>query len=406
MKKQNAKPIDLNETYYRKYLFPNRLYWTKNFIPVRLHKYGLYIESMVHTISNTAQFIHVKNIFLPTLRETSEFTGIEYIYPTSRYLFKTDKESKELIPFKLTEGNEFDPPHRKITYKELKYIYMYMPNLLFTSPEIASLVNCTVVEADKFLYRSKFTNIAGFKRCVITTQSLPAWKISMPVEERIVVDKKESLIDLCDEYSHCMKCPLGDKRIARRANLVFGRGFGEALGMIIAEAPGRIEEQTKLTLNRDAPAGGILFRVMEKVKLNQAEWYFTNAVICRPLPEETEKAENGKPTDSEIKSCSTRLKRTIRSVSPRLVVICGNYAFKAFFGSAPEGGISKNLGWQTIKDGDNVVNYEVFVTYHPSYIARANSLSKEEKLQLQSVYLDHFKQIANRYEEIKKEYDV
>lgn len=155
----------------------------------------------------------------------------------------------------------------------------------------------------------------------------------------------------------CEKCGLYKKCLSPKMQYT-GNGKKEVL--IIAEAPGRTEdEQNKQLIGQ---AGQLLrkFLIALDVNLDEDCWK-TNAIICRPEGNRT-------PTYQEIKYCRGNLINTIKKLKPKKIITLGKVALESLIGekeSITE--MEKWIGWE-IPDQE----YKCFIypTFHPSYILR------------------------------------
>jgi DNA polymerase len=390
--------VEKPRTYYE-LIYRRRHSWVGHFIPIRIKWYGLYLEGYLATPGKPdeegkpTKAIPVKIAYLPTVcRDTEWVKDVSVIYPTARILTKF--ENGELIDGRIGDDlEEFMPPPLHVTKRSLDTLVRCLGNRKWTSFELASLFGRKPEDMDKIIDKSKDLLEVGDKYCLVTGKKEKAYSVGMP--------QPKSLVELEKQYEQCRACQLGELRAERNANLVFGRGSQNALAMVIAESPWELEERDKKPLHPDAPAGNVLYRVMNKVGLNQDEWYLTNAVICRPLLHPGGPLEKNKPTMEHMNACSLRLKETLRSISPRLVVLLGSHAYQAWFGYPPPGGVGKSAGWVSAKDGASILptNYHVYFIHHPSYVARMSGTKGE--YEVQRMYIDHWEQIAKAYKEIK-----
>lgn len=389
LEEQSQENTSLDE-YFLTAVYKERLKWTGHAIPVSVLHWGLRLEGYLFTVGkiNTEKpNVEVKLAFIGNKIAYSIYTHYSNILPSQRQFFdiSDDKSFKPTIPI---QNWSVTYPKKPFFEANLLKIPVILPGILLTLAEIAALL-----ETDENLVKSTYLEEKGSKYCLMTGEKATAYFINTMSK----YSPNESLIDIQKEYESCELCPLGVSRIADKRNLVFGRkGSGTPIGFILAEAPGVKEEQDKIPLHPEAPAGNVLKRIMDKVNLSQDDFYLTNAIICRPLPNDSS-TQNGKPTEESIKCCSTRLKRTLRVVSPKVIVILGTFAYTAWFGHEPAGGISKQIGDKTQYDDlGRAINYLIFVTYHPSYVAR-----NENNSDLKKTYLEHWKQIKNMMESVK-----
>jgi len=138
-----------------------------------------------------------------------------------------------------------------------------------------------------------------------------------------------------------------------------GEGPKNAKIMIIGEAPGRNEEEQRRPFV--GIAGKRLDKILKKNKLDRKKIYITNVVKFRP-------PENRKPTEKEIEKSMPELNREIKKIKPKLIILLGETAEKAFFS---EFKFSEVRG-KFIKKG----KIFFFPVYHPS-AARFNGIRKK-----------------------------
>lgn len=391
------------KTFYQ-LVWENRLDWSGHLIPIRVEQGGLYLEAYVIAPPKPEpdQIIRAKIAYLPTLSLDTVWVKTNEIYPTARIIRRSNEEQPSAaIPYE----KEHLPKRKAATKAALYKLEKRFPGRTWTQQELLSVFGKPANTPIDIEARRDVLTEYETKYCLITGERSTAYRIGrvIKVTNKDIIDVPETLEDLEKEYESCSRCELGDIRRSRSANLVFGRGPNRPKAMIIAESPWELEERDRRPLHPEAPAGGVLYRVMSKVGLNQDDWYMTNALICRPLLSSSKRVDDNKPKKDHIIACSYRLKRTLRAVSPNLVVLLGAYAYESWFGHPPSGGVGKNLGWVSIRNKETFepVNYHVFFTYHPSYIARMEGM--ESGLAAKKLYLQHWKTVAEAYKEIVSE---
>lgn len=113
----------------------------------------------------------------------------------------------------------------------------------------------------------------------------------------------------------CQRCDL----YKTRNNPVFGEGSKTARIMFIGEAPGFNEDkQGRPFVGR---AGKILDELLASIDLKREDVYIANILKCRP-------PNNRNPERHEIESCSEYLDAQIETISPKVLVPLGNFAFQ------------------------------------------------------------------------------
>lgn len=155
-----------------------------------------------------------------------------------------------------------------------------------------------------------------------------------------------SIEEVRREVTACTACAL----CSGRTNAVPGKGDARARIMLVGEAPGRREDE--LGEPFVGAAGQILDGALAGAGLSRGSVYITNTVKCRP-------PGNRVPTDAEREACSAYLAAEIALVSPRIVCIMGNTAYRSLLGGG--GSITRDRGKTVRRDG---VDY--FLTVHPA----------------------------------------
>ncbi len=151
--------------------------------------------------------------------------------------------------------------------------------------------------------------------------------------------------NLNKEIRKCKRCPLWRKR----RNTVPGEGPINAKTMVIAQAPGAEEDKTgRPFIGR---AGKLLTELFKIAGIKREEVFITNPVKCFP-------PKNRKPTEKEIKACSSFFQRQIKIINPRRFILLGSVAFKMFF---PDKKLKDWRGKLIKKDGK-----QFFIVYHPA----------------------------------------
>lgn len=223
--------------------------------------------------------------------------------------------------------------------------------------------------------------------------------------------KLDKLNKLVSDWRGCVKCPLGEYRVAETESrvsnakcfpgtdssapeIVFGDGDPDAPIMVIGEAPGAEEESCGVPFV--GASGKLLNQILGQVTsvpefkrayydyyyarpskqsdelfnnravvLRRSEFFIVNAVACRP-------PENRPPTQNEIKACWDLLRNIIYIVDPIVIVACGNQAMAALTHRSGAK-ITKERGNadDTLIDGMlGPIQYPVVPTFHPSYLLR------------------------------------
>ncbi len=137
---------------------------------------------------------------------------------------------------------------------------------------------------------------------------------------------------------------------------VFSSGNANSNVVLLGEAPGKEEVlQGKPFVGR---AGRLLTELLEKNKIKRDKLYITNVVKFRPRDGNA----NRKPTKEEIQACLPYLFKELEIIKPKLIVLLGNTAIKAFFKDIK---VLKDHG-KLIRNGKT----DYFITLHPSAAIR------------------------------------
>jgi DNA polymerase len=158
--------------------------------------------------------------------------------------------------------------------------------------------------------------------------------------------KARRLEELAAQIRVCTKCPLWESR----THAVPGDGKMNAKVLIIAEAPGREEDESGHPFV--GSAGRYLDHVLEGTGLDRGDFFITNTVKCRP-------PKNRTPKSREVETCTSNyLFEQIELVDPKLIVLLGGVAAK------------KMLGVRSVNDArGRVIEQEgrkYLVGYHPA----------------------------------------
>ncbi len=169
------------------------------------------------------------------------------------------------------------------------------------------------------------------------------------------MDKNIELLKIKSQCENCYKCELGKTR----KKIVFSDGNENAKVLLIGEAPGADEDATGTPFV--GRAGKYLTQLMEETGFDRKnDFYICNTVKCRP-------PENRVPTDEEKKTCEHFLLEQIKTVQPKVIVLCGATSAKSFLGKNIK--ISQIRG-QWFKLFGNI---DTTVILHPSFLLRKHS---------------------------------
>ena len=182
---------------------------------------------------------------------------------------------------------------------------------------------------------------------------------------------KDSFNQLVQDASNCVLCPAMCGRSAVLSEL---NGSPEARVMFIGEAPGRKgADRTRIPFSGDQ-SGANFDRFLNSIELPRKEIFITSAALCNPR---SESGANRKPTQKELKNCSSFLRRTLEVVNPRMIVTLGSVALEAL----------KRIQYHELNLKESAAriqswNDRVLVpVYHPSPQVLASHRREAEQLQ-------------------------
>lgn len=157
---------------------------------------------------------------------------------------------------------------------------------------------------------------------------------------------------LIDNIKNCQRCEL----YKTATNKVIGRGSGNPKYLIIGEAPGRLEDETKVPFC--GPSGQLLDKWIDYLGIKADEYAIINCLKCRP-------PDNANPTREQLDACNEWLERQIDLLNPEYIFLLGNFAAKRV-GKFKEG-ITSISGKLYEQEGRKFIPL-----FHPSYILRGN----------------------------------
>ncbi len=172
--------------------------------------------------------------------------------------------------------------------------------------------------------------------------------------------RREKLVELFNEASGCLRCPLSETR----TKVVFGAGNADAELMFVGEAPGAEEDRRGLPFV--GRAGGLLNEMLAGIGMSRDDVFIANVLKCRP-------PGNRDPQPAEIESCRPYLFEQVRLIEPRVVATLGNFATKLLSGNPA--GITKVRGTPQVHDlgGRTVFLLPLF---HPAAALRTPAVAE------------------------------
>lgn len=164
----------------------------------------------------------------------------------------------------------------------------------------------------------------------------------------------------------CSGCELGSQK--GLCGPVTFRGNPNAKILILAEAPGKVEDKTGKPLVGPAGIKGDQIFASVGIDTNK-DCIVSNVVLCRPIAPWEVRRENNPPKTNEIESCKPWINYIIELVKPKLIILEGRIAVSAL--------LPKDLSNKTLAElvgnfykNDLYQDIDFFVLYHPSAILR------------------------------------
>jgi len=166
-----------------------------------------------------------------------------------------------------------------------------------------------------------------------------------------------TLEDIKADLGDCQRCRLA----GGRNKIVFGAGNPGAKLVFVGEGPGFEEDQQGLPFV--GPAGQLLTRIIEAIKLDRDQVYICNVIKCRP-------PRNRNPEPDEINTCFPFLERQLAAIRPDFIVALGTFAAQTLLGTTtPISRLRKRF--------HEYNGIQVLPTYHPAYLLRNPDKKRE-----------------------------
>lgn len=163
----------------------------------------------------------------------------------------------------------------------------------------------------------------------------------------------------CDLYCHATQ-------------VVPGRGPEAASLMLVGEQPGDQEDRQGEPFV--GPAGGVLDRILDDLRIPRSAIYVTNAVKHFKFVQRGKLRLHQNPRISEIMACRPWLLAEIDAIKPKLVLCLGASASKSLLGGT----------FALMRDHGRIINTpfadKVMATIHPSAVLHARDDESRQKL--------------------------
>lgn len=180
-------------------------------------------------------------------------------------------------------------------------------------------------------------------------------------------------------FADCIRCPLYSK------DMVVGetnceQDLNKVDLLVIAEAPAN--EEVKLGRPLVGPAGKIFRLAFKLSRLETLNYYITNCCLCANI----ENGVNSNPPKEAVEICSPNLDKIIEATNPKVILALGDTVMKRF--GIAKSGVTRFRGNFYKYNG-----YDVFLTFHPSYVARGGGKLTEGN---GKILLDDFNLLYNK----------
>jgi uracil-DNA glycosylase family 4 len=220
------------------------------------------------------------------------------------------------------------------------------------------------------------------------TTSSDNWLILAVIAKTKIVSMKalsKQFGELCSQAHSCRICPdLADKT----AVLSKLNGNLRPKVFFIGEAPGRTgADRTRRPFYGDK-SGNNFQELLDSIGLDRADTFITSAVMCSPR---SMTDANRRPKRTEIKNCSSYLKRVVELIEPPLIATLGSVALEALKLIEYHGfTLSEHAGTRQKWQGRTLVPL-----YHPSPQVIASQRGSETQLK-------HFQVLKKIIDEIER----
>lgn len=187
-----------------------------------------------------------------------------------------------------------------------------------------------------------------------------------------------TLDELQQECCKCQQCHLR----SGCNQVVFGEGNPQAQLMLVGEGPGEQEDLQGRPFV--GPAGQLLDKILDAVKLSRQMVYIANIVKCRPANLPGVKGyrpgagTNRQPNLDEIQACLPWLEAQIALIQPQIIICLGSIAARSLI--EPGFAITSGRGQWVVKSG-----LQIMPTYHPAALLRDPSKKRDVWEDMQQV---------------------
>jgi len=159
----------------------------------------------------------------------------------------------------------------------------------------------------------------------------------------------------------------------------YGKGKKGILN--IGEAPGEAEDE--LGKPWQGKTGKLLKQVYRNLGIDLFEDCVNiNSCHCRPMDRE---GNNRAPTPAEVDNCRRTTLQWVKEIKPRLIVLLGGSAVRAFLGNRMTQDLRGISTWRGFQIPDQDFKTWVAPTFHPSYVEREKERKEVETIWVQDL---------------------
>jgi uracil-DNA glycosylase len=161
---------------------------------------------------------------------------------------------------------------------------------------------------------------------------------------------RETLEHIVKELGECRRCGLSNTR----RHILFGQGDPKAQLVFVGQGPAVEEDRSGHLLV--GPAGELLARIIEAMKLSRDQIYICNVIKCHPPGDRN-------PDPGESAACKPFLERQLAAIAPKVICTLGSFATQALLKTQTP--VTELRGrFHTCN------NIKVMPTFHPAALLR------------------------------------
>ena len=204
----------------------------------------------------------------------------------------------------------------------------------------------------------------------------PTRVAAMQIEDAAAGSASSALLPRTRDRAHlvgaaerCRACPIGENA----TQVVWGEGPVHAPLVMVGEQPG--DEEDRAGRPFVGPAGRLLDQMLEKVGLDRAQAYVTNAVKHFKWEPRGKRRLHSKPNRDEIDACRGWMSAELELVKPRMILCLGATAAQSFAGAKFR--VQRDRG----KPMATPWAPWWMATYHPSALLRAPDPEARQRME-------------------------